>query len=48
MYRTRGLEHGPVSDEDQMHRIMSAVAKEDFSGSKDKKEEDPAAAAAQQ
>ena len=39
VYRSYGLEHGPVSDEDQMHRIMSAIAKEDFSTSnKDKKE----------
>jgi len=44
VYRTRGLEHGPVSDEDQMHRIMSAIAKEDFSSSKEKKEEEAAAA----
>ena len=41
VYRTRGLEHGPVSDEDQMHRIMSAIAKDDFTG---KKEEEEAAA----
>jgi dynein intermediate chain 4, axonemal len=25
VYRTHGLEHGPVSDEDQMNRIMSAI-----------------------
>jgi len=44
VYRTHGLEHGPVSDEDQMNRIMSAIAKEDFStSSKEKKEEEAAA-----
>ena len=42
VYRTHGLEHGPVSDEDQMNRIMSAIAKEDFSSAaqKEKKEEE--------
>lgn len=43
VYRSRGLEHATVSDEDQMHRVMSAIAKEDFSGSKEKKEEEAAA-----
>ncbi len=31
VYRLNGLDHGPVSDEDQMHRLMSSIAKEDFS-----------------
>ena len=43
VYRTRGLEHGPVSDEDQMHRLMSAIAKDDMASSKNKKEEEAAA-----
>jgi WD40 repeat protein len=44
VYRTYGLEHGPVSDEDQMHRIMSSIAKEDFSSTnKEKKDGDAAA-----
>lgn len=33
VYRSYGLEHGPVSDEDQMNRIMNAIRKEDFSQS---------------
>ena len=41
VYRTRGLEHGPVSDEDQMHRLMSAIAKDEPSSKK--KEEEAAA-----
>jgi len=40
VYRTYGLEHGPVLDRDQMNRIMSAIAKEDFSASKEDKKED--------
>lgn len=39
VYRTYGLEHGPVSDEDQQNRIMSAIAKEDFSSSNKEKKE---------
>ena len=42
VYRTRGLEHGPVSDEDQMRRIMSAVVKEDSTAAKKEKEEEAA------
>ena len=44
VYRTRGLEHGPVSDEDQMHRIMSSIASDDFSAAEKAKEEEAAAA----
>ena len=47
VYRIRGLEHGPVSDEDQQHRIMSCTAKDDVAANKEKKEEEAAAAAAQ-
>ena len=43
VYRTYGLEHGPVSDEDQMNRIMSAIAKEDFSSSNKKESNDDGA-----
>jgi len=43
VYRTRGLEHGPVSDEDQMHRIMSAIDKENFSSASKKKDDEGAA-----
>ena len=42
VYRSYGMDHGPVSDEDQMNRIMSAIAKEDFSAAKEKKEEEAA------
>ena len=43
VYRTYGLEHGPVSDEDQVARIMSCITKEDFSTTKEKNEEEGAA-----
>ena len=43
VYRTYGLEHGPVSDEDQVARIMSCITKEDFSTTKEKTEEEGAA-----
>jgi len=38
VYRTRGLEHGPVSDEDQQYRIMSCIAKDDFTKAKQEEE----------
>ena len=44
VYRTYGLEHGPVSDEDQRSRVMSAIAKEDFSSSSKAKQDEEAAA----
>ena len=47
VYRTYGLEHGPVSDEDQQLRIMSCTAKDDVAANKEKKEEEAAQAAAQ-
>ena len=41
VYRTKGLEHGPVSEEDQMNRLMSAIQKEEYTASsKDKKKGD--------
>jgi len=42
VYRTYGLEHGPVSDEDQMNRLMQAIQKEEYTATSkdDKKEED--------
>ena len=43
VYRTYGLEHGPVSDEDQVARIMSCITKEDFSTTKEKNEDEGAA-----
>ena len=43
VYRTYGLEHGPVSDEDQVARIMSCITKEDFSTTKEKTEGEEAA-----
>lgn len=36
VYRTWGLEHGPVTDEDQQNRLMSAISEEDVSTSKKK------------
>lgn len=30
VYRTRGLEHVQVSDQDQQNRLMQAIKKEDF------------------
>jgi hypothetical protein len=29
VYRTKGLEHGPVSEEDQIERLMNAINKQD-------------------
>ena len=42
VYRTYGLEHGSVTDQEQMHRLMSAIAKEDFSSSSNKNKEEEA------
>ena len=40
VYRTRGLEHVQVSDQDQQNRLMAAIKKEDFAqDNKDKKTE---------
>lgn len=40
VYRTHGLEHEQVTEEDQINRIMTAIAKDEFADdSKDKKKE---------
>ena len=44
VYRTYGLEHGSVTDQEQMHRLMSAITKEDFSSSSKTNKEEEAAA----
>jgi hypothetical protein len=30
VYRSHGLKHGPVSNEDQMKRLEDAIKKDDF------------------
>ena len=42
VYRTQGLEHEQVTDQDQRKRIMDAIKKDDFSSAdvKDKNAED--------
>lgn len=38
VYRTRGFEHGQVSMQDQHHRLLTALKKDDFSADKGDKE----------
>ena len=41
VYRSKGLEHVQVSDEEQQNRLLKAIAKDDFtSNENDKKEEE--------
>ena len=42
VYRTLGLEHEQVTEQDQINRIMTAIAKDDFAATetKEKKPED--------
>lgn len=41
VYRSKGLEHVQVSDEEQQNRLLKAIAKDDFtSAENDKKEEE--------
>lgn len=35
VYRSHGLKHGPVSNEDQMKRLEDAIKKDDFTSNDD-------------
>jgi hypothetical protein len=44
VYRSKGLEHVQVSDQDQQNRLLGAIKKDDFTeDDKSKKPEDEAA-----